>query len=146
MAADKNTAKDTTRDTVENAGDGPPIWEGPRKPGEKTHYHPTQGGVRMPGGGHAWYLEPLMIYGYPLKTENEHGLVSMREISFRLRPEVLRAVARMLEECAEELENGDITEHWHRHCPPELASDLDAELIVTAPEGYGKPSPRVVQE
>lgn len=75
-----------------------------------------------------------MIYGYALKTENEEGLLSLREISFQAPPSVLRAVARLLNDCANELENEGTTKHWHRHCSSELASDLEAELVVIAPD------------
>ena len=45
--------QDTAKKIAEEAGDGPPIMEGPHNPGEKPHYHPTRGGERAPG--HVWW-------------------------------------------------------------------------------------------
>jgi RHS repeat-associated protein len=51
--------KDMARKIAEQAGDGPPIWNPPHnRPGEppqRPHYHPTQGGERLPGAGHVLY-------------------------------------------------------------------------------------------
>ena len=69
-----------------------------------------------------------MIYGYPFKIENKCGFLSRREISFQAQPSVLRGVARLLEDCADELENGGAAEH----CSPDLASGLEVERVVIA--------------
>jgi len=89
-------------------------------------------------------LKVFMIYGYPRKIENEYGLVSLKEVSLQTSSAVLRDLASMLVKAANAIDQeGGVTAHWHLHCDPKLAEQLGCEIIVTAPVGSSKPTPRV---
>jgi hypothetical protein len=70
-----------------------------------------------------------MIFGYASSIVGEHGLLQMKELTIAVRPEVLRQIARFLDETASELENA-ASESWHRHCDDELSRAVGCEIIV----------------
>jgi hypothetical protein len=55
-----------------------------------------------------------MIYGYKLKEINEIGLLEMKEITFLAPSDVLREIARFLEDMAHQIDEGTLLSS-HRH-------------------------------
>jgi hypothetical protein len=56
-----------------------------------------------------------MIYGYKLKEINEIGLLEMKEITFAAPSDVLREIARFLENMARQIDEGTLRHSSHRH-------------------------------
>lgn len=84
-----------------------------------------------------------MIYGYPKNTENEYGLVSLKEVSLKIEPANLRELANFLLQVADELDDTSISRHWHRHCDAKLARAIGCDFIVSAPTSVNVESPNV---
>ena len=56
----------------------------------------------------------MKIFGYKNKVVNEHELLEMSEITFQASPEVLKAIAKFLNDSADKiLENKEIYDHSH---------------------------------
>lgn len=81
-----------------------------------------------------------MIYGYGLKEINEFGLLEMKEITFAAPPDVLRQVARFLEDMARRMDEGFFDETSHRHIGSLIAGwddrFPDKDIIVMPPNSY----------
>jgi hypothetical protein len=84
-----------------------------------------------------------MIYGYPQKTENEYGLVSLKEVSLQANSANLRELANFLLQVADETDSRSISRHWHRHCDAKLARAIGCDFIVSAPTSANAESPVV---
>ena len=56
-----------------------------------------------------------MIYGYCGDKVNEHGLFEMKEISFSMSTEGLRAVSNFLNSVADEIDSGQFSDTSHQH-------------------------------
>lgn len=56
-----------------------------------------------------------MLYGYSNKTLNEYGLLDMREVTIAADSNVLREIARFLNEMAEAMDEGELARCSHRH-------------------------------
>ena len=56
----------------------------------------------------------MKIFGYKNKVVNEHELLEMREITFQASPEVLKAIAKFLNDSADKIsENKESFDHSH---------------------------------
>lgn len=56
----------------------------------------------------------MKIFGYKNKEVNEYGLLEMKEIAFRASPDSLRAVAKLLTDSADRIEqNPGSIDHLH---------------------------------
>jgi hypothetical protein len=84
-----------------------------------------------------------MIYGYAKEALNEQGLLEMKEVTFAAPPDVLREVARFLQQMAKLMEEGGFAICSHRHIGNTIDGwnrrFPDKDLIVMPPDDGSYP-------